>query len=125
MGLFNGLVGNVSETSVESIIKEYSQLLGPSETVQKGFKLVRDVIIFTNKRVIFIDKQGVTGKKVEYQSIPYRAINSFVVETSGHFDLDAELKIYISGMSMPIEKKFSSSCNIYEVQALLAEHCVK
>ncbi len=81
------------------------------------------MIIFTNKRLIIIDKQGVTGKKVEYHSIPYRAITNFKVETSGHFDLDAELKIFVSGMSMPIEKTFSSSCNIYEVQSILAEYC--
>ena len=125
MGIFNGMMGNASEQNIDNIKKEYFRLLAPTEEIEKAYKLVRDMIIFTNKRVIFIDKQGVTGKKVEYQSVPYRAINCFKVETNGHFDLDAELKIYVSGMSAPIEKTFSSSCNIYEVQALLAEHCMK
>ena len=48
---------------------------------------------------------------------------NFVEETAGYFDLDAELKINISGMSLPIEKKFSSGANIYEVQAILAAYC--
>lgn len=123
MGLFNGIIGNASEVDINKVSQEYDKLLGPSERIEKAYKLIRDMLIFTNKRLIIVDKQGVTGKKTEYRSAPYRAITNFSVETAGHFDLDAELKIYISGMSMPIEKTFSSGCNIYEVQAILAEYC--
>jgi len=123
MGLFSSVIGNASEVDINKIKEDYMKLLGSNEQMEKAYKLVRDMIIFTNKRLIIIDKQGVTGKKVEYHSVPYRAITNFKVETSGHFDLDAELKIFVSGMSMPIEKTFSSSCNIYEVQSILAEYC--
>ena len=123
MGLFNGIIGNASEVDINKVSQEYDKLLGPNERIEKAYKLIRDMFIFTNKRLILIDKQGMTGKKVEYRSIPYRAITNFSVETAGYFDLDAELKIYISGMSMPIEKTFSSGCNVYEVQAILAEYC--
>ena len=125
MGLFSGIVGNATEVDLNKVKEEYGKLLGSAEQIEKAFKLVRDMILFTNKRLIMIDKQKITGKKIEYHSIPYRSITNYKVETAGHFDLDAELKIYISGMSMPIEKTFSSSCNIYEVQALLAEYCSK
>lgn len=125
MGLFSGVMGNASEVSLNKIQDEYGRLLGSNEQIEKAYKLIRDMMIFTNKRLIIIDKQGMTGKKVEYHSIPYRAITNFKVETAGHFDLDAELKIHVSGMSMPIEKTFSSGCNIYEVQAILAEYCSK
>lgn len=125
MGLFSGVIGNASEVNVDKIREEYDRLLGSNERIEKAYKLIRDMLIFTNKRLIIVDKQGLTSKKVEYHSIPYRAITNFKVETSGYFDLDAELKIYVSGMSMPIEKTFNSSCNIYEVQAILAEYCSK
>ena len=125
MGLFNGIIGNASEVDINKLAQDYDKLLGPSERIEKAYKLIRDMIIFTNKRLIIVDKQGVTGKKTEYRSVPYRSITNFSVETAGHFDLDAELKIYISGMAEPIEKTFSSGCNIYEVQALLAEYCSK
>ena len=125
MGLFNGIIGNASEVDINKLAQDYDKLLGPSERIEKAYKLIRDMIIFTNKRLIIVDKQGVTGKKTEYRSVPYRAITNFSVETAGHFDLDAELKIYISGMSMPIEKTFISGCNIYEVQAILEEYCSK
>ena len=125
MGLFSGIVGNATEVDLNKVNEDYGKLLGSAEQIEKAFKLVRDMILFTNKRLIMIDKQKITGKKIGYHSIPYRSITNYKVETAGHFDLDAELKIYISGMSMPIEKTFSSSCNIYEVQALLAEYCSK
>lgn len=93
-----------------------------TETVEKAYKLVRDMFIFTNKRLILVDKQGVTGKKIEYHSIPYKNITHFSIETAGNFDLDAELKIWISGTQMPIEKQFNKSLNIYELQSVLAEY---
>ena len=125
MGLFSGIIGNASETDINKVNEEYGKLLGPEERIEKAYQLIRDMILFTNKRLIIIDKQGVTAKKIEYRSIPYRSITNFSVETAGYFDLDAELKIYVSGMSMPIEKTFSSGSNIYEVQAILAEYCSK
>lgn len=86
-----------------------------------GFKLIRDTYIFTNKRLILVDKQGLTGSKVEYLSPPYKSISRFSLETSGTFDLDAELKIWISSASEPaMSKKFNKSVNIYKVQQYLA-----
>lgn len=125
MGIFNGLMGNASEVNLESLRKDYGKILSPGETIEKGYKLVRDLFLFTNKRLILVDKQGVTGKKTEYHSIPYKSITHFSIETSGHFDLDAELKIWISGTALPIEKQFNSSLNIYELQSVLAEYCLK
>lgn len=125
MGLFSGMMGNASEVSLEQVMKDYGKILARTENIEKAYKLLRDLFIFTNKRLILVDVQGVTGKKVEYHSIPYRAITHFSIETSGHFDLEAELKIWISGTAMPIEKTFNSSLNIYELQAVLAEYCMK
>lgn len=122
MGLFNGLMGNASEYKIEDAQKEYGHLLSEKEVIDKAYKLVRDMFIFTNRRLILVDVQGVTGKKVECRSIPYSKITSFSVETAGHLDLDAELKIWVSGLGQPIQKQFNKTLNIYEVQAELAEH---
>ncbi|SHJ32455.1 PH domain-containing protein [Clostridium amylolyticum] len=122
MGLFDGLMGNASEVKIEEVEKAFANVLTSTETVEKAYKLVRDMFIFTNKRLILVDKQGVTGKKIEYHSIPYKNITHFSIETAGNFDLDAELKIWISGTQMPIEKQFNKSLNIYELQSVLAEY---
>ncbi|MDD3045234.1 MAG: PH domain-containing protein [Candidatus Delongbacteria bacterium] len=120
MGFFSGLLGNASAVSVEDLEKEYGKLICENEKIEIGFKLIRDMFIFTNKRLILVDKQGLTGKKVDYHSISYKSITHFSVETAGHFDLDAELKIWISSAQVPIQKQFNKTVDIYEVQKILA-----
>lgn len=66
-----------------------------------------------------------TAKKTEYHSIPYKSITHFSIETAGNFDLDAELKIWISGTQLPIEKQLNKNLNIYELQSVLANYVLK
>ncbi|SET50942.1 PH domain-containing protein [Oceanobacillus limi] len=122
MGLFDGMMGNASEIDNKTAEKELKELIAPTENVEHAYKLIRDLFVFTNKRLILVDKQGVTGKKTEYHSIPYKNITHFSVETAGTFDLDAELKLYVSGSATPIEKTFNKQLNIYKVQSVLAEY---
>jgi len=123
MGFFSSLLENASTVQPADLQGDYGKLLAPSETIEIGFKLVRDVFIFTNKRLILVDKQGLTGSKVEYLSVAYKSIARFSIETAGHFDLDAELKIWVSSEQTPsIVKKFTSAVNIYDVQRVLAQH---
>jgi hypothetical protein len=125
MGLFDGLMGNASELKLADVNKEFAHVLANSETIEKAYKLIRDLFIFTNKRLILVDKQGLSGKKMELHSIPYKSITHFSIETAGTFDLDAEMKIWISSTPTPIEKKFNKSLNIYELQSVLAEYVLK
>ena len=122
MGLLNGLLGNAGEISFEEAQRESQHLLIEEEHIEKGFKTIRDLIIFTNLRLILIDKQGITGKKVDYKSIPYKRINMFSMETAGRFDLDAEMKIWVSGVSVPIQKEFKKGEGILDVQHLLSSY---
>ncbi len=125
MGILDGLMGNASEVNIQDVKKEFSKVLTKDETVDKAYKLIRDLFIFTNKRLILVDKQGLTGRKVELHSIPYKSITHFSIETAGNFDLDAELKIWISGSATPLQKQFNKSLNIYELQSVLAEYVLK
>ena len=125
MGLMDGLLGNASEVRIQDIQNELCNLLAGEEQIEKAYKLIRDLFVFTNKRLILVDKQGVTGKKVEYHSIPYKNIIHFSIETAGHFDLDAELKIWLSGSQVPIQKQFNKTLNIYEVQSVLAGYVLR
>ena len=126
MGLFSALLGNAGAVDQATLTKEYGKLLIEGEEIELGFKLIRDTFIFTNKRLILVDKQGLTGSKTEYKSISYKSISRFSVETAGTFDLDAELKIWISSETMPsIKKQFNKSVNVYDVQNVLAFHVLK
>lgn len=123
MGLFSSLLGNAGVASPSELNAEYANLLSDNETIEIGFKLIRDVFIFTNKRLILVNKQGITGKKIDYLSVIYKSISRFSIETAGHFDLDAELKIWISSEIIPsVSKKFNKQVNIYDLQKVLANH---
>lgn len=125
MGFFDGVIGNASKIDPTEIQQEFSQILAPNEQVEHAYQLIRDYFVFTNKRFVFVDKQGITGTKIEYHSIPYKSITHFSVETAGHFDLDAELKIWISGAKDPIQHTFNRSLSIYEVQSVLASYVLR
>ena len=93
--------------------------------MEHAYQLIRDYFVFTDKRLVLVDKQGLTGAKVEYHSIPYKSITHFSVETAGTFDLDAELKIWISSTHEPVRKQFNKKLSIYEVQAVLASYVLR
>lgn len=120
MGLFQGLIGNASAMDASKATKEYDRLLAPGEEIEAAYQLIRNTFMFTSRRLIIVDKQGMTGRKTEYTSVPYRSITRFSVETAGHFELDAELNIWLTGVAQPLQFTFSTSVNVYEVQALLA-----
>lgn len=121
MGIFSGLLGNASEKDSQKVKEDLGNILLAEEEVEMAFALVRDLIVFTDYRLILVDKQGMTGKKVSYKSIPYGSISRFTVETSGHFDLDAELKIWISSALEPAEVlEFKSDTSVVAIQKALA-----
>ncbi|HJS17484.1 MAG TPA: PH domain-containing protein [Anaerolineales bacterium] len=123
--MLHGLFGNATEVDVKELERDLAATLVEGEAVVKGFRVVRDLFIFTDKRLILVDKQGMSGKKVEYHSILYKAISHFSVETGGTFDLDAELKIFISGNDTPIQRQFKKGTDIIGVQKMLAQFVLK
>jgi hypothetical protein len=124
MSLVNAIFGTASKINPEDIQSEFSPLLVEGEEIVGAFKVVRDLFVFTQCRLILADKQGLTGSKVEYHSIPYKSISQFSVETAGLFDMDAELKIYISSNPTPLMKEFKKGTDIIQIQKLLATYVV-
>jgi hypothetical protein len=125
MGLLSGLLGNAAEADVADVEQDLEQILAEGEGVERAFQLIRDLLIFTRARLILVDKQGLTAKKTEYHSIPYRAITHFSVETAGHFDLESELRIWISSNPEPITRTFKRGDAIFEVQKALATYVAR
>ncbi len=125
MGLFSGLFGNAGVADLQEVQQELGGLLADGEQLDVAFSLIRDQIVFTNRRLILVDKQGLTGSKVDYQSIPYRSIVRFSAETKGHFDMESELVLWLSSTAEPIRKSFSKDSNILAVQKALATYVCK
>jgi hypothetical protein len=119
------MLGHASEADIDAVEETLKHALADDESVDKAFQLMRDLIIFTNRRMILVDRQGVTGRKTEYHSVPYRAVTHFTVESAGTFDLEAELKIWVSGREEPFQKTFTRGQTIFEVQKALATYVGK
>ncbi len=120
MGLLSGLLGNSTATSATAAAEELADVLIPDEEVAAAYKLVRDQIIFTNRRIIWIDKQGVTGSKREIVSIPYRSVDGFSMENPGMLDLDAELTLWVKGRPGPLKWRFAKGTSIAEAHRVVS-----
>lgn len=103
--------------------EKFEEMLLETETVELAYMAVRDRILFTNKRLIIINVQGLTGKKIDFHTIPYNKINFFAIETSGTFDLDAELKVWVSGLA-GVEIKFLKGIDIKEIGKFLTKKII-
>ena len=124
MGIMSGITGNAGPMDPGAAAAEFARLLSNGEGVYAAFDFVRDAMLFTNGRLILVDKQGLTGKKIEYLSIPYRNILYFSVTTEGHLFAEARMHIWVDGMKDPIEKEFNDKVDIYQVQAILSAFVV-
>ena len=119
--MFDSLFENASQIEPQKAQAQFAPVLFNGEQIVMAFKLVRDMFIFTNKRLILVDRQGLTGNKVEYVTIPYKSIKQFSVETAGQFDRDAELKIWLSGDHAPsVSKELKKGVDIIALQKTLA-----
>jgi hypothetical protein len=85
----------VNDNAFEKMV---APILVGGEEIVRCFQSIRDGVVFTNKRIITINIQGITGKKKDFTSLPYKKIQAFSVETAGDFDLDSELELWFSGM---------------------------
>ncbi|MCI0667280.1 MAG: PH domain-containing protein [Methylococcaceae bacterium] len=120
MGIIDALLGNATIVDLDKLDEDFAPILAESESIQLGYRVVRDVFVFTNRRLILVDKQGLTAKRVLFRSIPYLSIAYFEVETKGYFDIDAELRIWISGNPDPIVKDLKNKDNVIAIQKALA-----
>jgi Bacterial PH domain len=124
MGIMSGITGNAGPMSPGEATAEFARLLSNGEQIYAAFDFVRDAMLFTNGRLILVDKQGITGRKIEYLSIPYRNVLHFSVTTEGHLFAEARMHIWVDGMKDPIEKEFNNRVDIYQVQGILAAFVV-
>jgi Bacterial PH domain len=113
---------SATEISIETVQTDYARILLNDEKVLAAFKTIRDTAFLTNYRFVLVNVQGITGKKIDIQSVPYRSIVRFSLETAGTFDLDADLKIWVSSATAPIEVKIGPKSDMTGIQQILAHH---
>ena len=107
--------------------KTFSSIITPmftdGEFIIGSYQSIRDGVVFTNKRIIAINIQGLTGKKKDFTCSPYSKITTFSVETAGFFDFDAELEIYMSGVGK-VKFEFTGNTNVKEICKIISTYAL-
>ncbi|WP_448555005.1 PH domain-containing protein [Thalassotalea montiporae] len=98
-----------------------TELLIDGEEIIDAYKSMRDGVVFTSKRIIAVNVQGITGSKKDFTSLPYKNIVAYSVETSGTFDLDSELEIYFSALGK-VKFEFNGQASILAISKVISEH---
>ncbi|MGI6011852.1 MAG: PH domain-containing protein [Ruminococcus sp.] len=117
----NGSVLKLKKSGKFSNEKVISPLFVSGEQFIGEYQALRDYVIFTNKRIIAVNVQGVTGKKKDFTTLPYSKIQLFSVETSGVLDLDSELELYYSGVGK-IVFEFTGESDIVNIAKIIGEY---
>lgn len=117
----NGDVFKLRKVKDEKVDNNILALLIPKEEIIGVYRSVRDYVVFTNRRFISVNIQGVTGKKRDYTIMPYSKISVFSIETSGVLDMDSELQLYFSGVGR-VTFEFTGNSDIVEIGQMISRH---
>lgn len=115
----NGSIIKLKMANLDEGAQMVAPLLVQGENCISAYKSIRDTVVFTNKRIISVNVQGLTGKKKDFTSLPYSKISAFSVETSGVLDMDSELEMYFSGLGK-VKFEFTGNSNIVQISQLIA-----
>lgn len=116
-------VFNLKPINVDSVRGEVDGLLIAGEQIEFAFQTIRDQLIFTNKRIISIDVQGITGKRKSFATMPYSKIQYFSIQTPGFMELipDSELFVmFTNGFTAQFE--FKGAVDIGKIGRMLSEY---
>lgn len=118
---FENCVFKLRKVNETSVANDISPLFVTGEALIGVYKGIRDYVVFTNKRLIVVNVQGMTGKKKDFTSLPYSKVQVFSVETSGYFDLDSELELYFSGLGKVL-LEFTGGSDIVAIGKAIGEY---
>lgn len=114
---------NLKPISVSSVREEVNGLLIDGEDIEMAFQTVRDQLLFTNKRIIAIDVQGITGKRKSFSTMPYSKIQYFSIQTPGFAELipDSELYVMFSN-TFTAKFEFKGGVDIGKIGRMISEY---
>ena len=124
MSFIQKLAGNSVAITKEEAKKQIGDILVPKEDIFASFKGFRDLIIFTNERLIVVDIQGISGKKRSFKSIPYSQISVFTKESAGTLDMNNSIVLYVRAYGTA-ELNFSKDSDIDSIYQLLSEYVLE
>ncbi|MGM9935589.1 PH domain-containing protein [uncultured Clostridium sp.] len=117
----NGAFLKLKKIPNDEVSRQVAPLLISGEEIISSYKTIRDFVVFTTKRVIAVNVQGITGSKKDFTSLPYSKVQAYSVETSGTFDLDSELEMYFSALGK-VKFEFRGNSDIVKIGQIISEY---
>ncbi|MCH2056257.1 MAG: PH domain-containing protein [Thalassotalea sp.] len=117
----NSSVFKLKPIEEDKVREDFYKFLIDGESIISAFKSIRDQVVFTNKRIIAANVQGITGSKVDYTSLPYSKIQAFSVESAGTLDLDSEIELYLSELGQ-VRFEIKGSFDLISFNRYISEH---
>lgn len=116
---------NLHPIQAKAVNKKALSMMIPGEGLVAAFTTVRDQVIFTNKRILTVDVQGIGAKK-DFVTIPYSRIQYFCVQTPDAFEVihDSELKLFFAD-GFVARFEFSGGCDIAEICRVISEYVLQ
>lgn len=115
----NSAFVKMKQVDPATLMEDIQPLLINGEQVIGAYKAMRDYCVFTDKRVISVNVQGMTGKKKDFTSLPYSKVSAYSIETAGVLDMDSELEMYFSGLGK-VKFEFTGQSNIVEIGQIIS-----
>ncbi|MDT8717227.1 PH domain-containing protein [Clostridium sp. 19966] len=122
MKIFEGFWNSNGDIDIDKLEEELNIILTDGELAERSYLVNKENFIFTNKRMIILERQGRVSKKTKYTSFPYRSITHYSIETEGYVEADAVLTIYIQALNEPIIREFKRDKTIYNIQKALSHY---
>lgn len=119
--LFDANTFNLKEIRLSDVRKEVNTFLVEGETIVYAFMTIRDQVIFTDKRILVVNVQGFTGKKVSYLSYPYSKVQYYGIETAGMLDIDSELILAFNNGAY-LQFDFKTAVDISKLNNLISRY---
>ena len=107
----------------DDFAEKVQELLLDDESIVDAFKTMRDGVVFTSKRLIVVNVQGMTGSKKDFSSLPYNKVIAWSIETSGTLDIDAELELYFSALGK-VKFEFSGQTNMVDISRVISSNAL-
>lgn len=120
----NSAYVKMKQVNPAPLMGDIQPLLINGEQVLGAYKAIRDYCIFTNKRVITVNVQGMTGKKKDFTSLPYSKVSAYSIETAGVLDMDSELEMYFSGLGK-VRFEFTGQSNIIQIGQIISTYILR
>ena len=117
-------VFKLKEGNAAELGQSVAAILVDGELVIAAYKGARDYIVLTDKRLITVNVQGLTGKKQDFTSLPWSKVQAWSVETAGRFDLDAELELWFSGLGK-VRLEFKGQADIQALSKVIGSYALK